>query len=562
MFVMYRNINDLSPQRGRRSRALPWNLLAVGLCLVAGIGVALVVLLSPQPAETVVAGPGVTIRVRWESASPEEVEQRISVPVEECLSRIAEAVAIRTEARVGGFTAEVEFASGTEETAALNLVRDALAGANLPEDANRPEVEIPARPGDRTVLLSFSGGENERELLRGVRAVRDRLSRDPGVRRVEIIGAPREIVLVQADESSLARFDLSPDALLKTVRGGIAGSLHGDPGEALRQLVILERGETTVYLRDIARITMTWDEPTSAARDEAGPAVLIRVVCGAGAGTPLLRGEVAGLRKALPPGVQVQIRPVDERDDHLLFLHWRAPPEDRLHALPGLARRLAETDGVTRMIAWTSPAEESRALLRTDVPVGDIAPVLVELLTRLPGIVLLSSPDPARKTLTFDVHLEDGQAPAGMAEDLRNQLRSLDGVEFVSPGPAPAATEVRVVVDQERAAAMGITPAAVAGQVAFFTGGMEVGIVGGLPVVLRGGESLRDADDLDGIRIWSPSGRQVPLKALATVELAAPPAAIRRVSGRRVVTFSLVPSVGADREMVLANAREAVRKRK
>lgn len=480
----------------RRASALPFVLLGLGVCLLAAIGVALVVLLAPRPPEVVVPGPVVTTRIGWVTASPEEVEVHLSMPVEERLGRVAGAVAIRTEARVGECFIEVEFASGTKESAALASVRRALDGVTLPEDAGRPEVEMPAGPGDRTVLLVFSGDESQRVLQKGVRAARERLLRDPGIRLAEVIGAPREIMLVQVDENALARYDLSPAALVEAIREGIRTEPAAD---ALGQLVVRTHGEAPVYLGDVARVMVSQDTPTSAALDEDGPVILIRAVFRAGADAPLLRGDVSDLQAALPPGVGVEARSADESDDHL--------PDN------------------------------------------------------LPGIDPLSHPDPARQPLTFDVQLEDGQDPVETIEDLRNVLRSVDGVEFVTPGPAPSTPELRLVINRERAAAMGIPPDSITGQFALFSTGQEVGRSGGLPVVVRIGEPPRRSDDLAGLLIRSPSGEWVPLRALASLELAAPPATIRRVSGRRVVTLGLMPAEGADREKVLASAREAVRRR-
>jgi multidrug efflux pump subunit AcrB len=550
-------IPDPSSRPSGRPRAWPWVLLAIGVLLAAGIAVALVVLAASRPAETVVEtkGPVVTVLIRFKGAAPEEVEGSICIPVEERLATLVGVVGIRSESRDGVYAGEVEFASGTAEAAALESVRSALEGASLPEGAGRPEVEAQAGPGDRTVLVVLSGDAAAADLLTGIRAVREILSKDSGIRRVQVIGAPREIVKVVADEERLAMFGLSADALLTAIREG----LSPEPADgSLDALVLLAREGVPVYLRDVARIEKTTDVPTSAALDEAGPVVLLKVVCRAGAGTPILRGEVGDLEAALPPGVTARARLVDSSDDHLLFLHWDSPAADRLDSLPGIADRLAHSEGALEMIAWTSPTEDSRVLLRTEAPARDVAPALVALLSRLPGITLLSHPVPGRDPLTIEVEVTEGQDPAEMVEALRSMLLEIDGVEFVMTDLPPASTEARLVVDSKRAEALGLTPAAVAAQVALLMDDREIGSAGGVPVVVRFGERPLEPTDLNNMRIRMPSGSEVPLRTLASFEVAAPPAAIHHVSGRRAVTLRLVPAEGADREKVLAEAHKAV----
>jgi multidrug efflux pump subunit AcrB len=150
---------------------------------------------------------------------------------------------------------------------------------------------------------------------------------------------------------------------------------------------------------------------------------------------------------------------------------------------------------------------------------------------------------PTGKPINLEISGDDMDELGRIAEEVRKRIRDLPGLidlkdDFVSSKP-----EIRVDVDKEKAALLGISAYNLAYTVKAAVNGAKVGtyregkdeydIVAKLPE--------KDRTSVEGVKritVSGPEGRPIPLTSLATVRISSGLGTINRIDQKRVVTVS------------------------
>ena len=82
--------------------------------------------------------PTLTVRTSYPGAAPEDVEDRVSVRLQEALSTLPGLVRTSSVSRAGFSDVVLEFEWGIEMTYAVQEVRDRIGGVRLPGEADIP----------------------------------------------------------------------------------------------------------------------------------------------------------------------------------------------------------------------------------------------------------------------------------------------------------------------------------------------------------------------------------------------------------------------------------------
>ena len=87
--------------------------------------------------------PTISIGCSYENASPEEIEELVSRPIEEAMSAVPGVEEVTSISSEGSSNVRVMFAWGTDLDAAANDIRDRLDRVipRLPDDADRPRLQ-------------------------------------------------------------------------------------------------------------------------------------------------------------------------------------------------------------------------------------------------------------------------------------------------------------------------------------------------------------------------------------------------------------------------------------
>jgi HAE1 family hydrophobic/amphiphilic exporter-1 len=244
--------------------------------------------------------PYVTVSTKYEGVAPQEIEKSITEPIEEAVSTVENVKEIRSYSYEGQSFVLVKFNWGSDLDMARLDVRemvDLIAGI-LPERAEEPIVSkrMWGHEGE-VVRLSISSSVVSLDRLRKVAedTIKPHLERIEGVAAAEVLGGLEREVLVDVDARKLKAYDLSLAAVSRTLfaenLNNPGGRIEGEKNEFLvrtlgrlntpqqiESLVIAVKGDTPIYVKDVAEIKDYFKEQREYARYNGMPSVEIAVV--------------------------------------------------------------------------------------------------------------------------------------------------------------------------------------------------------------------------------------------------------------------------------------------
>ena len=222
------------------------NLLFFGISLSGYLALRAV----PQEVFPDTSAAGVLVRVALPGAEAAVIEQQILLGLEETLRGIPDVRETSSLAADSAGTVTLLAAAGADSRAIGDAVRERLALASLPADAEEPVItEIAAH---REIFrLAVRGGADERSRREAARVVQDALGTVPGVASVERLTGRDYELRIEIPEANLTRFGLTFDRVAASIRAATAEI----PGGTLRA------GEHELRLRtdgtaDFARIPL------------------------------------------------------------------------------------------------------------------------------------------------------------------------------------------------------------------------------------------------------------------------------------------------------------------
>jgi heavy-metal exporter, HME family len=274
--------------------------------------------------------PQVTLQIEAGGMAPEEVEQLITIPLEQAMAGLPGVTAVRSVSSVGLAFVYVTFDWGTDIYRARQIVnerfttaRDALpAGvqhaAMGPISSVMGEVMLIAIPIDTTKISAMATREYADFVLR------PRLLAIPGVALVIPIGGEVRQYQVQPDATRMAQLGVTVEQLSAALRGHAGNSTGGFLELNAREYLIRHIGRTT-RLSDLEQLPVAWVNGRSVllqqvatvrfapaiARGDAGfngaPAVILGVQKQPDADTVALTRHIesalAALKPSLPAGM-------------------------------------------------------------------------------------------------------------------------------------------------------------------------------------------------------------------------------------------------------------------
>jgi len=273
----------------------------------------------------------VWIYTTYPGVSPEEIERLITIPIEDEMASIENVDNIKSISSEGFSQIQVEFEAGIEDFPRkfqevqnkINRVED------LPEDADTPEIEEESWT-TIAVIASLSGDVPENTLKQLSEDFEDDVLDIPGVDAVSVMGRRDREIWVEVNPTRLEGYNLSlADVILSLknknidVPGGTLGSgreefLVRTMGEAetLQQVerVILRSSPTggRVYLRDVAKVSDTFEKATTEGRLNAQKTISLMVMKSKTGDTVKIVEGVKELKKRyesgiLPEGVELTL---------------------------------------------------------------------------------------------------------------------------------------------------------------------------------------------------------------------------------------------------------------
>ena len=261
----------------------------------------------------------IRIATEFEGASPEEVEQQITLAVEEAFKNSDDIDYISSASSEGLSSVYVKLKHGANFD---DFIRDARTSLdqldNLPDIAEEPELNR-LRARFPVITLTLYGGVTKAELYTLAEKVRRRLQQVEGVASVGVAGDRNWEIWVEINPHRLAALNISLQEVINAIRnnlqdqpGGSIKSREGDirlrglgavPEPAAIENIVLrtQTGGGQLLLGNIAKVGRHFEEAKTYARFNGQPAVNLTVTKTAKASTTEVANAVKALLDKLKP---------------------------------------------------------------------------------------------------------------------------------------------------------------------------------------------------------------------------------------------------------------------
>jgi multidrug efflux pump subunit AcrB len=240
--------------------------------------------------------PMVQIYVAYPGASPEQVENDITKPVENAVNTVAGVKRILSRSDEGRSLTWVEFRLDVDTTRVLQETRDKLAQvrAGFPRDAKDPVVQRAGGGENEQPVATFAltgAGQSQRDLtLVAEQVVQKAFERVNGVGRVDLGGTVTRQILVQVEPAKLVAFGISVDQVVQALRNANVsvpvGTITSNTAESIvrvdgrmgsaadfGRIIVARKGGVPILLSQVAQIRDTEKERTTISRVDGQPSI-------------------------------------------------------------------------------------------------------------------------------------------------------------------------------------------------------------------------------------------------------------------------------------------------
>ena len=263
--------------------------LVIVASILLGVGA---VFMLPREEEPQIVVPMIDVFVQMPGASAQEVEERVTKPMEKLLWEVPGVEYIYSTSAPGYSMAVVRFYVGQNEEASIVRLNQKMS-ANfdlIPAGASPPLIK-PRSIDDVPVLaLTLTSDRYDHFTLRRIAAqVHDQIKEVRDVSEVKIIGGQRRQIHVQLDDARMAAHNLASASIVaileqenKQLHSGSFSSGNREflvetggflnSADEVGNVVVGVSNSRPVYLRDVARIEDGPEEPADYVLYGTGPA--------------------------------------------------------------------------------------------------------------------------------------------------------------------------------------------------------------------------------------------------------------------------------------------------
>ena len=274
--------------------------------------------------------PIYTIAVVYPGTGPEDMEELVVDPLEDALDQLDDIVEIKSEIRDGIaiITVEAKFGIDYDEkyddvVAEVNAVKP-----ELPDGVYSIDITQFA-PTEQTVIQQYALVSEEasyRQLEQEAEKIEKSIEKIDGIYKVEVVALPDSEVRVSLDFQKIAQQNISPNQVVNILAGNNLNVPGGDVKggnrsftikssggyksiEELENTVIGSANGSVVYLKDVARIALDYEDTRWLGSFNGKRAVFITVTQEEGVNILQIQQEIEAVagnfRELLPPGIEL-----------------------------------------------------------------------------------------------------------------------------------------------------------------------------------------------------------------------------------------------------------------
>ncbi|MEC7166637.1 MAG: efflux RND transporter permease subunit, partial [SAR324 cluster bacterium] len=237
----------------------------------------------------------VNIRTSFPGAPPSEVEEGVTVRIEEAIQDIEGIEKMISTSSESSSNIRIELENGYDPQLLKDEITTRVEGLNtLPDEVERPVISVPAWQRE-VISVALAGPLGERELRDMALQIEEDIRALPEVTQAQVEGIRPYELSIEIPERTLREFGLTLSEISNIIRRQSmnlsAGSIKTNGGEVLirtkgqayvkedyADLVILSRPDgTRLRLGDIATITDDFDEIPMMTTFNGQPALTVEV---------------------------------------------------------------------------------------------------------------------------------------------------------------------------------------------------------------------------------------------------------------------------------------------
>ncbi|KZN30340.1 acriflavine resistance protein B [Pseudoalteromonas luteoviolacea S2607] len=237
----------------------------------------------------------ISISMTLRGATPEDVEQGVSIRIEEAVQDLEGIEKISSRSAEGSANVTIEVENGYDPREMLADVKSRVDAINtFPADAEKPVISLAERKRD-VITVTVAGSYSEKETREFAEQVRDDLLRIPGVTQVDLDGVRDYEVAIEVSQDKLRQYELTinqiADLIGKSSADISAGNLKSSGGDILLRskgqayrkdefanIAIKTNADgSVIYLSDVANIIDGFEETPVRTRFNGKQAAFIEV---------------------------------------------------------------------------------------------------------------------------------------------------------------------------------------------------------------------------------------------------------------------------------------------
>src|SRR3989338_2308535 len=260
--------------------------------------------------------PSITVIAAYGGANPEDVEIKVTEPLENQLATTPGLEKITSRSSEGFATVNLKFKWGTNLDEASNDIRDRIELAkrflpDIPSEMDNPFIFKFNTANIPIIFMGITAAESYPELYDLIdKRVGDSLRQIPGVGTVQLIGGLERQINVWINRERLEGYGFSileiQDALRQgnitqpvgSIKSGLTDYMLRLPGEfatpeEINLTILGRRNGKFIYLKDVSHVEDSFKEVTTKIRLDRRPGLMMMVQKQTGTNT----GEAAARRK-------------------------------------------------------------------------------------------------------------------------------------------------------------------------------------------------------------------------------------------------------------------------
>ncbi|MGN0157650.1 MAG: efflux RND transporter permease subunit [Brotaphodocola sp.] len=237
------------------------------------------------------------ILTRYSGASPEDITELITKPLEDSVSTLSGLKSISSNSSEGTSMIMLEYEYGTDMDEAYDDLKkkvDMVSNMELPEDADTPSIiEMNSNAGaDMTLVVDYPGKESLYNYVND--EIVPEFEKLSDAAEVSLMGGAEEYIRIELIEEKVKQYGVSMASIASDIEGAdisypagetkvgsqelsLSTKMNYDTEEALADIPLTTSGNEIVYLADVANIYRASDDGDSIARYNGNDTISLRI---------------------------------------------------------------------------------------------------------------------------------------------------------------------------------------------------------------------------------------------------------------------------------------------